>query len=351
MFNMTATLITNCHQVTDQICSGINYFVNAISEYNTLQIENAEKFFQYFGDKECCVQFKKDFLQIDDYDKNDALYLDSGENVNNQYFVCLKIKQASEDPIMAVNALAEKYEEEELAKVLAHLRLTRLLKLKVKNFTLKRRSKVALAQARDLGVNEYSWISLLEYGNIVELKEQSLAHDDIFETIEELYDLQNQLFNIFSNHYTIRHSFDTHFVTSKLNQIEQIVKDARKEISKKIYEIQKTENDKNDESFNPFIEIGEDNKEVKFVSLEEKDEKIQKAITEISANLRSKEEEIRVVMNNWLNSMPEPETLEIGAKQASLQKKLKWERMISSQDKINKLQGMFKKLRSKRNKK
>ena len=103
-----------------------------------------------------------------------------------------------------------------------------------------------------------------------------------------------------------------------------------------------------DDSFNPFIEIGEGNKEIKYVTFEDKRVKIQEMISQVAEDLRFREEDMRETLKNWTNNMPEPEVLNIGAKQANLKNQLKWEQMMTSSEKVKKLQRIFRKLRSKK---
>ena len=87
-------------------------------------------------------------------------------------------------------------------------------------------------------MNEYNWIGLGGNYNITQLIRESCINEYIFEAVERLYNLQNQLMNILNNHYTIRNSLDTHFVVTKIDEIEKTLIDANVEISRKIIEIE-----------------------------------------------------------------------------------------------------------------
>lgn len=50
-------------------------------------------------------------------------------------------------------------------------------------------------------------------------------------------------------------------------------------------------------------------------------------------------------LKDWFTNLPEPEALNIGAKQAHLKRKLRWEKMTTSNEKIKQLKGIFKKLK------
>jgi len=96
--------------------------------------------------------------------------------------------------------------------------------------------------------------------------------------------------------------------------------------------------------------IGDENEEDQIVLANDQQQRIQDVISTITDSLRSNEEDLRESLENWLENMPEPTVLESGVKEADLQRKLRWERMISSKDKIKKLQGIFQSLRNKKSK-
>jgi hypothetical protein len=110
------------------------------------------------------------------------------------------------------------------------------------------------------------------------------------------------------------------------------------------------EDSKNDESFNPFIEIGEDNKEAGFVDFSDRKERTKDLVNEVNDTLKTEVERLNVVFYEWIDTMPEPESLNIGVKQQQLNRKLKWEKMVTSKDKIKQLQGIFRMLRKKKSK-
>lgn len=354
MYNMIGTLIINCEKSSESLCNIIDGYISVISQSDALQNENIEKFTAYFNDKQCCDQFKDEFFDIDDFQKNDTLYTDASDNANNQYFVMLFIKCHSENPQEVVKSKWEKYQNDKINKMLSHKILTKSLRLKIKNSLLTMKNNLSYKQMKSLSMNEHSWVCLSDHGNIQSLIKEASHSKDLFPVIDRLFSLQSQLFNILNNHYTIRNSLDTHFVSAKLNYIEEVLLEARINLSQKIQEIegisnQSAEESKEaDESFNPFIEIGDNNEEVKFISLNDKREKLEEAVSQITENLKTIAEKLENTLQKWLNSMPEPEVQNIGAKQANLKRKLRWEKMLSSSAKVKQLQGIFRKLRVKK---
>lgn len=53
-------------------------------------------------------------------------------------------------------------------------------------------------------------------------------------------------------------------------------------------------------------------------------------------------------LETWLNKLPAAEALNLGAKHANLKNKLRWEKLMSSGEKVKKLQNIFKKIRGKK---
>ena len=212
--------------------------VDKISEYNLLQDQNIDKLQQYFGSKECCHNFKNEFFEISDYEKNDTLYLNNEEDSNDQYFVLLTLVPVDEAQDEEVDCLWTSYTSKKASKMLAHKRLVKSLRLKIKNYLLILKTKNSYSKNRNLTVNEYNWIGLGGNYYITQLIRESCINEYIFEAIERLYNLQNQLMNILNNHYTIRNSLDTHFVVTKIDEIEKTLIDANVEISRKIIEIE-----------------------------------------------------------------------------------------------------------------
>uniref|UniRef100_A0A7S3NYP2 Uncharacterized protein n=1 Tax=Euplotes crassus TaxID=5936 RepID=A0A7S3NYP2_EUPCR len=346
MFNMIGTLITNAETCSDKLCSSLDYYIETISQTESLQNENVEKFIQYFGDKVCCNQFRIDFFEIEAPDKNYTLYNDISENANNQFFAILKITPKSASPDEVVEANYREYYCSKASMILSHRTLVHSLRLKIKNCILQINSAKHISR-RPLKMNEFVWISMSDHGDTRKIATECYRNADFYPAVEKLYTLKLELFNIFFNHYTIRNSLDTHFIAAKLNFIEDTLGEVRLTLSQKIQEIECPSN----ESFNPFIEIGADHEEAKFVSAGDKQDQIQEAVSQAAEDLREAYQELDNTMKAWFMTLPEPETLNVGAKQATLKRKLRWEKMMSSKAKIRELQTVFRKVKMSKKKK
>jgi len=183
------------------------------------------------------LNFRNDFFEIDDYDKNDALYYSLDENANNQFLVMFNVKSLEgSSPETDVQEKWNQYLNGKIGKMLAYKRLVKLLKAQIQKKEVYSKLK-NLSLKPHLRIDEYNWICLSEQGNFQELIKQAKINEELLEVVEGLIDLQNQFLNILNNHYTIRHSLDTHFVTSKLNKIEKILKEAREQVSEQILNI------------------------------------------------------------------------------------------------------------------
>lgn len=71
------------------------------------------------------------------------------------------------------------------------------------------------------------------------------------------------------SHYTIKNSFDTHFVVGSIERMNEVIANSRDILTQKIKEIiaQKEET-----TYNPFIEIDEHQEEAKFVDISSQDQ-------------------------------------------------------------------------------
>ena len=234
-FNMIGTLITNCDAVTNNIWNSIQYFISLFSQSELIQNENVEKFADYFNDKNACIQFKNDFFEIDDTQKNDTLYFDSEESTNNQYFVQLFIKQKAIDQLKSVADKVDSYCSNKAMKMVAHRTLLKLLPQKVKNYKLKKNTE-NISSTINLSMDCFNWVCLKSDENINQIMKIVCKDSKLLTYVESIYEIQNQLMNILNNHYSIRNSLDTHFVVGKLNETNAFLNYIRNYLTSSIAE-------------------------------------------------------------------------------------------------------------------
>ena len=165
------------------------------------------------------------------------MYYDINEDAHNQYFVMLFIKPESEDPATQLEAKWSSYQSNKALKMLAHAKLTRKLRTKVKNYLLRIKTDKEREVTKELSMNEYNWLSLNDAGD-TKLMIQAFSGDkQTRKVIEDLYKIQRQLMNILTNHYSIRNSLDTHFVVDKLDDVNQVLNDTREFLVQRLQEI------------------------------------------------------------------------------------------------------------------
>ena len=235
IFNMVGTLITDCDTATNNIWNSIQYIIKVFSQSELLENENIEKFIDYFNDRNACSQFKNDFFEIDDTQKNDTLYFDSSDNANNQYFVQLFIKQKSKDQKKAVLESVNNYKSTKAMRMVAHCTLLRLLSQKVKNYKLKKNTENTSIPA-NLSMNGFNWICLKSEENMNQVIKIASKDPKMLMYVDKIYEIQLQLMNIMNNHFSIRNSLDTHFVVARINETSEYLNYIRNYLSLSINE-------------------------------------------------------------------------------------------------------------------
>ncbi|CAI2383785.1 unnamed protein product [Moneuplotes crassus] len=344
MFNMFGTLIINCDKVSTSLCDAIGFYQDIINE-GIIDQNNSSKFEEYFHDIESCQQFKADFSEIVDYEKNDTLYHE-GTKDNNQYLVMLTIREEENKTENSIDLKYSQYLHEDAQRILSTRTLIKKLKLPIKNFNLSLKSTSHIKRSDCVSPTTFNWMLLA--GNVSAHEDLKAIHGSfaIEYLIDKFYNLQNQLFNILHNHYTIRNSLDTHFVVTKLDEIEKILVEARLELS-----YRSAENSKLDESssssFNPFIEIGSNTEELKFVSPDSPSHLSKPTLSQIISTLNSKYTSLSTSLTQWLQSLPPPTLQSITTQHTTLTNKLRWESLISSRTNLQRLQAIYKKIRNK----
>lgn len=106
---MVGTLITNAPEFSKTLHTQINQFCNILSESEYIDEENLNKFLEYFGSKDAINNFKLDFYEISDEEKNDTLFYDIHDKVINQYFVHLTIIPENKSNQILIKTIYKKY--------------------------------------------------------------------------------------------------------------------------------------------------------------------------------------------------------------------------------------------------
>jgi hypothetical protein len=84
--DMVGTLVANYNSFSNELITKIKKVVKCVEESEYLDQENVDKFHEYFGTTDAIFNFRHDFLEISDSEKNDTLYYNIEEGIQNQYF-------------------------------------------------------------------------------------------------------------------------------------------------------------------------------------------------------------------------------------------------------------------------
>mmetsp|Transcript_42692 Transcript_42692/g.49971 ORF Transcript_42692/g.49971 Transcript_42692/m.49971 type:complete len:189 (-) Transcript_42692:30-596(-) len=162
------------------------------------------------------------------------------------------------------------------------------------------------------------------------------------ELISQTESTFTKLYNIFCSSYTIKNSFDIHFIIDGIDELNKASSATRDGLVAAIEEVfSRTE-----ESFNPFIEVSQ-TEEKAFATTETQD-RLNEAIAKVSAELSAVHDKLSARITDWLSKKSAPELLNLEAKQQVLKQKLKWEKMLSSKDKLRKLKKAIRTFKHKR---
>ena len=342
---MVATLITNSPEVTKTLLTQIKQFCNLLSESEFIDEDNLNKFLEYFGSKEAISNFKLDFYEISDEEKNDTLFYDIHEKTINQYFIHLTIVSLNQNKQAIVASSYQKYMDLKLIKIITHNRLRkRLLKL-LKNVILLRKNDNVLKQKEALSVGNIMWIVQSNTNDLTNCLKAVCQSNEFQSVLRKIESTMNKLYNIFCSSYTIKNSFDTHFIVDNISKINSISIKARNDLSAQLAEVYKNSST-GDESFNPFIEV--DQNEEKGYATTEIQDRANSVISEITKELEEVLLNVVSDIDEWLSKKASPELLYLDAKQQALKQKLKWEKMYTSREKLHYLKRILKSYRKKR---
>jgi len=337
IFDVIATIGANIFVTSNPLLTQIEKISSIISESDFIDEENFNKFNDYYGSRDAFCNFKDEFDSITDDEKNDALYFYPDEQAQNLYFVHLTIIPESDNPDGAAKEKYQKYLDEKRIRMVNHYRLSTRLNKKLLNVKLARKSFNINKEAYNLSISSQNWIFQGEdYRGVLKIIAKNTQAREVLEKVEATMHL---LFNIFNSHFAIKNSFDTHFIVSHIVKLNKIAIISRQQLEEKLHELQNQS--KNNESFNPFIEIGDNQEENKFVDLKEQD--FDQEAMKILESLDTLREFIDMDMAKWLSIKHEKPLfmLHLHVQQQNLRQKLKWEQKYNSKDKLNKLKKMI----------
>ena len=105
-----------------------------------LDDDNLNKFTEYFCTKDAVLQFKTDFLEIYDGEKNDTLYYDIHSEAKNQFFIHLTVQPISPNHGEVAIAKYEQYIQEKNVKIISMKRIAKKMESLLNNFKAAKKS-------------------------------------------------------------------------------------------------------------------------------------------------------------------------------------------------------------------
>jgi hypothetical protein len=347
MFNMIATLATNFSDISSDLVNQILAVIDMVNDCEYFDEENASKFKDYYGGRNEILNFQAEFHEISDEEKNDALYYDCHQDAFNQYFVALKLAPVSEDPSQKCLESYQNYSSTKKIKIMAHRRLAKRMQKLLKNVLLARKTNLNTGSnlKLKLPLSLTDWIYKGEEQYVAPLINFAAKNYDFVEVVCKVEETMVVLFNIFNSHYTIKNSFDTHFITDHIRNLDKVARETRQKITEKFSELS---NSKADDSFNPFIEVSAQ-EETKFVDVNQA--VLENQIKRLIEPLKTAQEYITLDLSQWMAKKSSPELLNLQTQQFNLKQKLKWEKMYNSKDKLLHLRKIMKGIRGRKTRK
>lgn len=228
-FNMIGTLMANIDTVSNQLITQVNEFYDLCVDSELLHPDNLNKFYEYFTTKDAVGQFKCDFLDITDEEKNDTLYYDVHADSNNQYFVNLKIvlKDNANSNQIALGQY-KRHTNSKTLKIINMYRIANKFSKLIKNVKLARKTDGFYNQSYRLNpgksfrlpIVSIEWVSELLITQLSKPSEKEKQENGEKSLTDTLHATLNKLYNIFCSHYTIKNSFDTHFIADAITRLD-----------------------------------------------------------------------------------------------------------------------------------
>uniref|UniRef100_A0A7S3KPW2 Uncharacterized protein n=1 Tax=Euplotes crassus TaxID=5936 RepID=A0A7S3KPW2_EUPCR len=344
IFNMIATIAANLNSISPAVSTQIEIFYEKLQETDYIDTDNFDKFAEYYGTRDALVHFRAEFLPLDDHEKNEALYYHPEYEHNNQYLVYLTLKQKDQDSQQVILKEYQKYQDEKIVKIMAHKRIAKRIQRIAANFISARKNFNEFKSYFKLTPSMVNWsLNSKNVKTLFKILTNKGAHlREILKTTETT---MNLLYNIFNSNYAINNSFDTHFVSGHLTSINDLLESTLEQIDSRISE---SEESKNDESFNPFVEVSATNEKTGLVDLGT--EELVDSLNEIMAPLSELTQSVYSDLQDWLTKKHSRPVfiLNLEAQQQNLKQKLKWEQKYNSREKLHKLKKILKQARHRR---
>ena len=193
-----ATLAANISVKSDQILFQIERISEIISENEYIDGENINKYEEYYGSRDAFKNFKADFDEITDEEKNDALYIYPEEGTKNQFLVHLSLIPKSQNSNEVVNQRYIGYTQEKAVKMMTHRRISNRMNKVLNNVKLARKTFNIKKAVFNLSKSHSNWISQVNDGNYQLLLNLLSKNQGVREILEKAESTMHLLLNVFN---------------------------------------------------------------------------------------------------------------------------------------------------------
>lgn len=194
---MIVTLAINHTKYTNSLYTKLEKAIGFIQESEYMDADNINKLHEYLATKEQFEGFKFEFAEISDEEKNDCLYFDIHELINNQYLVHVTFKPISGDPNKAAFEAYDKLITNKISRRVAHNTLTKRLTKLVLNYRLYKKTN-PYKLGHGIKFSELNWLSKLDKEDVVDILKLFSQNKQFLNTLRKSEDTMFTLYNIFN---------------------------------------------------------------------------------------------------------------------------------------------------------
>jgi len=190
-------------EIPKNILTQIENIASKISECDYIDEENFDKFIEYYGTKEAISNFRADFIEISDDEKNYSLYIDPHADSRNQFLVHLTLTQKDNNGDEISQKQYEEYISTKKIKIMTHKRLANRLQKYVKATKIARQNFNPYLAHFNLSQSHLNWIFNSQNNDSAEiLKILSTEGVVIREILRKVENTMHVLFNVFNRYFT-----------------------------------------------------------------------------------------------------------------------------------------------------
>lgn len=137
---------------------------------------------------------------------------------------------------------------------MTHSRLRKRLATILKKVIRTRKNDNVLKQKESLSIGNIMWIIQSQNSDLTSCLKAVCQNNELQLSLQKVESTINKLFNIFCSSYTIKNSFDIHFIVDNIDKMNSLSLKSRTDLSTILAELSSNPN-LSDSSFNPFVNI------------------------------------------------------------------------------------------------